>query len=172
MTLCASEGSPSGLGMWQPAGRGGRYSKMLHFQVKVKVAQSCLTLCNPMDYTVHGILQARILEWVAFPFSRGSSQPRDWTGSPTLQANSLPAEPPGKPLPGGSVQTQGTPRSRAVPSLLPAPEVSPQTPGHPHRPEQQEGTPSILDLQPQETGSRFVERNAATAGPLIKDQSG
>ena len=46
---------------------------------KVKVAQSCLTLCNPMDYRVHGILQARILEWVAFPFSRGSSQPRDWT---------------------------------------------------------------------------------------------
>ena len=46
---------------------------------KVKVAQSCLTLCNPMDYTVHGILQARILEWVAFSFSRGSSQPRDRT---------------------------------------------------------------------------------------------
>ena len=46
-------------------------------KVKVKVAQSCLTLYNPMDYTVHGILQARILEWVAFPFSRGSSQPRD-----------------------------------------------------------------------------------------------
>ena len=45
--------------------------------VKVKVTQSCLTLCNPMDYTVLGILQARILEWVAFPFSRGSSQPRD-----------------------------------------------------------------------------------------------
>ena len=43
--------------------------------VKVKVAQSCLTLCNHMDYTVHGILQARILEWVAVPFSRGSSQP-------------------------------------------------------------------------------------------------
>ena len=35
---------------------------------KVKVAQSCPTLCDPMDYTVHGILQARILEWVAFPF--------------------------------------------------------------------------------------------------------
>ena len=47
--------------------------------VKVKVAQSCLTLCDPMDYTVHGILQARILEGVAFPFSRGSSQPRDAT---------------------------------------------------------------------------------------------
>ena len=38
------------------------------------VAQSCLTLCDPMDYIVYGILQARILEWVAFPFPRGSSQ--------------------------------------------------------------------------------------------------
>ena len=47
--------------------------------VCVKVAQSCLTVCDPMDYKVHGILQARILEWVAFPFSRGSSQPRDAT---------------------------------------------------------------------------------------------
>ena len=46
---------------------------------KVKVAQSCLTLCDPVDYTVHGILQARILEWVAFPFSRGSSLLRDRT---------------------------------------------------------------------------------------------
>ena len=45
----------------------------------VKVAQSCPTFCNPMDYIVHGILQARILEWVTFPFSRGSSQPRDRT---------------------------------------------------------------------------------------------
>ena len=43
-----------------------------------------------MDYTVYGILQARILGWVAVPFSRGSSQPR----SPALQADSLPAEPP------------------------------------------------------------------------------
>ena len=48
-------------------------------QVKVKVAQSCPTLCNPVDYTVHGILQARILEWVVFPFSKGSSQLRDQT---------------------------------------------------------------------------------------------
>ena len=47
--------------------------------LKVKVTQSCLTLCDPMDPTVHGILQARILEWVAFPFSRESSQPRDRT---------------------------------------------------------------------------------------------
>ena len=43
----------------------------------VKISQSCLALCDPMDYTVHGILQARILEGVAFPFSRGSSQPED-----------------------------------------------------------------------------------------------
>ena len=62
-------------------------------QVKVKVAQSCLTLCDPMVYRVHGILQARILEWVAIPFSRESSQPR----SPALQVASLPAEPQGKP---------------------------------------------------------------------------
>ena len=46
---------------------------------KVKVIQSCLTLCDPTDYTVHGILQARILELVAFPLFRGSSQPRDQT---------------------------------------------------------------------------------------------
>ena len=42
-----------------------------------QVAQTCQTLCDPMDYTAHGILQARILEWVALPFSKGSSQPRD-----------------------------------------------------------------------------------------------
>ena len=46
---------------------------------EVKVTQSCLTVCNPMDYEVHGILQAKILEWIAFPFSRRSSQPRDQT---------------------------------------------------------------------------------------------
>ena len=45
--------------------------------LKVKAAQLCPTLWDPMDYEVHEILQARILEWVAFPFSRGSSQPRD-----------------------------------------------------------------------------------------------
>ena len=47
--------------------------------MKVKVTQSCLTLWDPMDYTVHGILQARMLECVAVPFSRQSSQPRDRT---------------------------------------------------------------------------------------------
>ena len=45
--------------------------------LKVKVTQPCPTLCDP--YTVHGILQAQILEWVAFPFSKVSSQPRDGT---------------------------------------------------------------------------------------------
>ena len=50
-----------------------------------EVAQSCLTLCHPMDCrslprsSVHGIFQARVLEWVAISFSRGSSRPRDWT---------------------------------------------------------------------------------------------
>ena len=45
----------------------------------VKVAQSCLTLCDPLVYTVHRILQARNLEWIAFPFSKGSPQPGDGT---------------------------------------------------------------------------------------------
>ena len=45
--------------------------------MKVKVTQLCPTLCDIMDYRVHGILQARILEWGTFPFSRGSSQPKD-----------------------------------------------------------------------------------------------
>ena len=67
------------------------------------VSQSCLTLCNPMDCSppgssVHGILQARILEWVAMPSSRRSSQPRDRTRVSSLQVDSLPSEPPGKPL--------------------------------------------------------------------------
>ena len=41
-------------------------------KVKVRVTQLCLTLCDPMDYTVHVILQARILEWLTYPFSSGS----------------------------------------------------------------------------------------------------
>ena len=69
------------------------------------VAQTCPSLCDPMDCSppgssVHGILQARVLEWVAMPFSRRSSQPRDGAqdGTPTLQADSLSPEPPEKPL--------------------------------------------------------------------------
>ena len=58
--------------------------KYMQTKPKVLVAPSCLTLCNPMDYSppgsfVHGILQAGILEWVAFSFSRGFSRPRDQT---------------------------------------------------------------------------------------------
>ena len=73
--------------------------RLQYLKVKVKATQSCPTLCDPMDYTVHGILQARILEWIAFPFSRGSSQPRDQTQcrSLALQVDSLPAEPTRKP---------------------------------------------------------------------------
>ena len=121
-----------------------KFKHFISFQsLKVQVAQLCPTLCNSMDCglpgsSVHGILQATILVWVAIPFSRGSSQPSDQTqvslieggfstiwatrgaqeyrsgwpipspgdlphpgiklGSPALQANSLPAELPGKPM--------------------------------------------------------------------------
>ena len=64
-------GQEAGLGVFMSACR------QVTCSWKVKVAQLCPALCNPMDYTVHGILQARVLEWVAFPFSRGPSQPRD-----------------------------------------------------------------------------------------------
>ena len=72
------------------------YQKLCFSKMKVKVAHSCLTLCDPMDCIVHGILQARILEQVAFPFSRGSSQPRDRTQVSHI-VDSLTAEPQGKP---------------------------------------------------------------------------
>ena len=64
---------------------------------EVKVTQSCLTLCDPMDYTVHGILQAIILEWVAVPSPGHLPNPGIKPRSPTSQADSLPAEPQGKP---------------------------------------------------------------------------
>ena len=64
--------------------------------LKVKVAQSCPTLCDPMDYIVHGILQARILEWVNFPFSRGSSQTRDRTQVSCIAGRVFTSEPQGK----------------------------------------------------------------------------
>ena len=90
---------------------------------EVQAAQLRPTLCDPVDYTVHGILQARILQWVAFPFSRGSSQSRDpKPRSPTLQADSLPAEPPGKPKNPGV--------GKRIPSLgdLPNPRIKPGSP--------------------------------------------
>ena len=65
-----------------------------------EVAQLCLTLCNPMDCSppgssVHGILQARILEWVAIPSPGDLPSPGIKPGHPALQADSLPSEPPG-----------------------------------------------------------------------------
>ena len=65
-------------------------------------AQSCPTLRNPMDcspqvYSIHGILQARILEWVAIPSPEDLSDPGIKPGSPALQADSLPFKPPQKP---------------------------------------------------------------------------
>ena len=67
-----------------------------------EVAQSCPTLCDPVDCSpqgssVHGIFQASILEWVAISFSRGSSRPGIEPRSPTLEADALTSEPPGKP---------------------------------------------------------------------------
>ena len=69
---------------------------------EVLVAPPCPTVCNPVDYSppgssVHGILQARILEWVAISFFRDLPDPGIEPRSPVLQADSLPTEPPGKP---------------------------------------------------------------------------
>ena len=71
--------------------------------VCVLVAQSCPTLCNSLDCnppgsSVHGILQASILEWVVISFFRRSSPPRDRTWFSCIAADSLLSEPPGKPL--------------------------------------------------------------------------
>ena len=64
---------------------------------KVKIARLCLTLCNPMDYTVHGILQTRILEWIAFPSPRDLPNPGIEPTFPALQAESLPLSHQGSP---------------------------------------------------------------------------
>ena len=63
---------------------------------KVKFARSCQTLCSPMDYTVHGILQARILERVDFPSPGDFPNPGIESRSLVLQVDSLPAEPQAK----------------------------------------------------------------------------
>ena len=70
-------------------------------KVHVLVIQSCLTLCNTMDYSspgssVHGILQARILEWVAMPFSTGTSLRRDQTRVSCISGRFFTSEPPGR----------------------------------------------------------------------------
>ena len=77
----------------------------LGFVLHAQLFQSCPTLCNPMDCSlpsspVHGVLQARILEWVAISFSKGSSSPKEWTpslASPVLVQGSSPLALLGKP---------------------------------------------------------------------------
>ena len=83
-----------------------QYGQMIkinkYIDVKVLVTQACPTLqtmdCSLPGSSVHGILQARILEWGAVPFSRGSSQPRDRTLVSGIAGDSLPSEPLGKPF--------------------------------------------------------------------------
>ena len=87
---------------WQ-AGHDHNLWRRLPFIRGVLVAQLCPTLCNPIDYSqpgssVHGIFQAKILEWVTISFSRYLPDPGIKPGSPALQADSLLSEPPGKPL--------------------------------------------------------------------------
>ena len=73
------------------------FSFMWWGKVKVKGIQLFPTLCiDPRDCTVHRTVQAEILEWVAFTFTRGSSQPRDQTQISAFQVDFLPAEPRGK----------------------------------------------------------------------------
>ena len=77
---------------------------LMHLSITLMCAQLCPTLCEPMDCSppsssVHGIFHARILEWVAIPYPRGSSQPGDQTCISRLlhwQEGSLPLAPPGK----------------------------------------------------------------------------
>ena len=71
--------------------------------VRAQSLQLCLILCNPRDRSphgssVHGILQARILEWIAISFSKGSSQPRDHTHVSCISDGLFTTEPLGKPL--------------------------------------------------------------------------
>ena len=113
---------------------------------EVKVSQSCPTLLDPMDNTIHGILQARILEWVAIPFSRTSSQPRDqiqvscmaggffitwatkvaqeyWTGKPIPSPRDLPnpgikSRSPALQVDSLPAEPQGKPKNTGVGSLF------------------------------------------------------
>ena len=76
---------------------------VIHLKVKLLVTQSGLILCDPLDCSlpvssVHGILQARILEWVAIPFSKESSQSRDQTWVSHPAGRFFTTEPPGKPM--------------------------------------------------------------------------
>ena len=71
------------------------YGKLLEMGIPDHLIESCLVVSDSLR--PHGLLQARILEWVAFPFSRGSSQPTDQTQISRIAGDYLPAEPQGKP---------------------------------------------------------------------------
>ena len=97
---------PAALLTWPEGGNKPNIHQLMSRQTKYVLlclaAQLCLTLWTPWTVARQvplsmRILQARILEWVAYSFSRGTSWPRNWIQSPTLQANSLPVELPGKP---------------------------------------------------------------------------
>ena len=86
--------------LWKPTHIASHHSFTVTLKGKELVAQSGLTLLDPMDYSlpgssVHGILQARILEWVAIPISRRSSPPRDWTLVFCIAGRFFTSEPPG-----------------------------------------------------------------------------
>ena len=100
---------------------------------EVKVAQSCrisVSLCDPMDYLVHRILQPRILEWVAVPFSRGSSNLGMEPRSPAAQADSSPAEPPGKPTSCQCTESNGILLCSLIVSCYRSFPLSPNNSGH------------------------------------------
>ena len=84
------------------------YKKVKESASESEVAHSCPTLCDPVDCSlpgssVHRILQARILEWVAISFSRRASWPRDWILVSAMWADALPFEPPRKPYKGNFI---------------------------------------------------------------------
>ena len=83
---------------------------------------SHIQLCDPRDYTVHGMLQAWILEWVAFPFSRVSSQPRDLTQVSHIAGGFFTVEPWGKP------KNTGVGSLSLHPADLPDPGIKPASP--------------------------------------------
>ena len=101
----------------------------------MQAAQSCPTLCGPMSYTVHGLLPARILEWGPFPSPGNLPNPGVEPRFPALQADSSPAEPPGKPKNTGVGSLSCSDRSRngtrvsslQVDSLPTEPSGKPQT---------------------------------------------
>ena len=79
------------------------WMKLKDTESESEVAQSCPTLCDPMDcslpgFSDHGIFQARVPEWVAISFSKDLPNPGIEHGSPMLQADALPSEPPRKTL--------------------------------------------------------------------------